>query len=378
MARTALQDWLAALLRSETPGFPTDEDPGDLEQLVTAHGVGSLVHEALADNAVGREVPGHFRVWLKELAMAEAAAELARAEEIKGVLADLRRSGVEMLVIKGTALAYSLYPRPALRPRGDTDLWIRPADRQKVDQVLRKRGYETGLSAGGETAVRQLAYSLHTAKGIAHSLDVHWNLTDSPLLREAFSRDEAVHAALPVPALGEEILTLGHAHALLFACVHRIKHRHSPYYVGSKAQFEPDRLIWLYDLRLLAEALDEPGWRVVLDSAERGRVRAVVADGLAAARQLVGAEIPDWVMSTLTAPGVGEPSSRLLRSGHVGAFFADLASFKPADRVRYLRDVLFPPRAYMREKYANSRAPLAWLYLRRIISGVGKRISGNL
>ena len=36
----------------------------------------------------------------------------------------------EHLVFKGTALAYTCYPEPSLRPRLDTDLLIRRADRE--------------------------------------------------------------------------------------------------------------------------------------------------------------------------------------------------------------------------------------------------------
>ena len=373
----SLEEWLAALLRSEAGPFPANRNGADLESVMLAHGVGSLVHDTFDGADVGRRLPDDVRARLKELALAETAYELVRGQEIREMLAELHAARIPALVMKGTALAYTLYPRPALRPRGDTDLRIRRRDREAADSVLRQRGYVTGPNAGGETAVHQQAYALDR-RGVQHSVDVHWKLANTPLLGEPFPWEEAVSAATPVPELGPDVRQLGYAHAVVFACLHRIKHRHAPYYVGSEARFDPDRLIWLYDIRLLAEALAEPDWRMVLDCAERGRFRAVVADGLMAARRLVGAEIPGWVLEALTAPGAAEPSAKLLTSNQFGAFWADLTAFKGLDRARYLGDVLFPPGAYMREKYAGSRAPLAWLYLRRIFAGIGKRRTGKL
>ena len=57
----------------------------------------------------------------------ESAIELLRKHELVRVLEALARAEVATLLLKGTALAYSLYPAPTLRPRADTDVLISTA-----------------------------------------------------------------------------------------------------------------------------------------------------------------------------------------------------------------------------------------------------------
>jgi len=47
---------------------------------------------------------------------------MARVVELREVLAALAGAGLPVLLLKGAALAYTLYPEPHLRDRSDTDL----------------------------------------------------------------------------------------------------------------------------------------------------------------------------------------------------------------------------------------------------------------
>src|SRR5438093_948502 len=65
---------------------------------------------------------------LRDDAVAAAAVEPTRLEAVREAMSALKQGGAVALIAKGTALAYSLYPSPDLRPRGDTDLLIAAAD----------------------------------------------------------------------------------------------------------------------------------------------------------------------------------------------------------------------------------------------------------
>ncbi len=83
-----------------------------------------LVYErvrALPDDA---EWPFAVRETLARQARDNMAAELARRAQIVSVLDALSADGIRPLLFKGTALAYTLYQAPHLRPRLDTDLFI--------------------------------------------------------------------------------------------------------------------------------------------------------------------------------------------------------------------------------------------------------------
>ena len=66
---------------------------------------------------------------------------------------------------------------------------------------------------------------------------------------------ELLARALPLPALGPHARGPGDVDALLIACMHRATHRHNPYTVNGEDHHDPDRLIWLTDIDLLARRL---------------------------------------------------------------------------------------------------------------------------
>ena len=70
----------------------------------------------------------------------------ARANRLLETLAAtvevLRAAGVEVVALKGAALAFFHYPDPALRPMGDLDLLLRdPGDLARATKVLEKAGW---------------------------------------------------------------------------------------------------------------------------------------------------------------------------------------------------------------------------------------------
>ena len=98
-------------------------------------GLTGLVHEWLRRQEDGW--PVEVRAVIAKAAHAQTATELLRQRQLIAVLDALAVEGIYPVVMKGTALAYSLYESPAARPRADTDLLIR---RDQVDHVRRVLG----------------------------------------------------------------------------------------------------------------------------------------------------------------------------------------------------------------------------------------------
>ena len=73
--------------------------------------------------------------------------------------AALDERGVQALLVKGAALAYSLYPEPWLRPRVDTDILVAHESLGAADRVLRGLGYHAAPAmTTGEFVSHQVAY----------------------------------------------------------------------------------------------------------------------------------------------------------------------------------------------------------------------------
>src|SRR5262245_15477333 len=78
------------------------------------------------------------------------AGELVRAHEVAQVLDALAGRQVYPILLKGTALAYTVYPSASRRPRVDTDLLIARDQIAATRDVLAHRGYVEATMTGGE------------------------------------------------------------------------------------------------------------------------------------------------------------------------------------------------------------------------------------
>ena len=91
--------------------------------------------------------------------------------------------------------------------------------------------------------------------GSSVDVDLHWRSSNSPALARLMDYEEMQARAVPVPSLGPAAFAPCPVHALLFACIHRAGHEHAPMYVDGVAVPVKDRLIWLYDIHLLASKM---------------------------------------------------------------------------------------------------------------------------
>ncbi len=80
-----------------------------------------------------------------------------RAAELREVLAALAGAGLPVLLLKGAALAYTLYPEPHLRERCDTDLLLPSRDEaERAWRVLQTLGYQRPNAVSGDLIVHEL------------------------------------------------------------------------------------------------------------------------------------------------------------------------------------------------------------------------------
>ncbi len=210
-------------------------------------------------------------------------------------------------------------------------------------------------------------------------------MNNSEVLARLFSHAELRARAVPVPAVGGDLGAVAtcRVDALLIACMHREVHRRSPYWVDGVAHFSADRLIWLYDLHLLASALSLAERDELARLARRKGLAAICHDGLARATEVVGAG-PDpgavaELLQALELGGRGETPYTYLRARDLRQQYMNfraLAGFGP--KLRFLRELALPPAAYMRARYGDVRPTwLPWLYLRRVLKGSANRLAGR-
>ncbi len=307
------------------------------------------------------------------------------AGELEEVVTALQHAGVPVIVLKGGALAWTVYADPALRPMTDLDLLVRPEQMAQAGAALAAAGFAlSGPAADPPLPFRQrFGGGLDWQRdrhGRTTRLDVQHHLVGVDFLRSAFpvDTDALWEAALPLPlgVLGTHALRLSPDDMLLHLCLHPALHDG---YAGP--------LLWYTDMDLVIRACAADGqghatspaswtpasWTRFLERAARFRVRTVAAYGLLTARRLLGTPVPDPVITAL-APGLlrhgslrlallrrlvplnaetvlhGTPKPSGLRQLLLHAALMD----RPRDAVGMAREILFPSAEWLTVRYALS------------------------
>jgi hypothetical protein len=357
-----VKNLLAALVLGEAvsarslSGLDADRLRAEAEQ----EGVLPLVAERLRQLG---SAPAALVTTMAGRATREAAADLIREAELRRLVPALAASGAVALIMKGAQLAYSHYPRPDLRPRMDTDILVTPGARPLAHRCLVELGYGPVDQVAGDLVMYQALYVKHRAGTAVHAVDLHWRLANPQRFGGVLTHAELAADAVPIAGLGEQARGLSNPHALLVACVHPIAHH-------PHAQ----RLIWHYDIHLIASRLTADEWESFTSLAIDRRVNTVCRRSLELASHYFGTAVPSRTGTRLnrTASVDAETAAYLSpgrRQIHDAMWdFRALPSW--ADRCRLVCQHLFPSAHYMRDVYApSSGAPLPVLYARRALRG---------
>jgi hypothetical protein len=299
------------------------------------------------------------------------ARELVRAHEIAQILDALAECQVFPILLKGAALAYTVYPSPPMRPRVDTDLLIPRDHLAIVRDVLSRRGYVEPAMSDGELLFGQLPMVRIDAFDVEHVFDIHWKISSQTLFANVLTYDELRADAIPVPALGAHARTASRSHALLLACIHPVMHHRNT-----------DRPIWLYDIDLLVRHLSIEELRWFTRLAVNKAMSSICARQLLMASQRFDTPVPADIMQVLASPRA-EPATVYLRPHrrwHHELLWNVRNLQRWGDRLRLLREIFFPSAKYMLDSYhlgSGGLFLLPALYVHRCAHGVFRILTGR-
>lgn len=362
---------LGSILQGDVVAWPTSADTACQDRFLAAcdmHGVSPLIDHQLSQTRVWQNWPMRLRDALSHHRRAQVALALLRERELIQVLHALAEYGVSPLLMKGAPLAYTHYAAPHLRPRCDTDLLIRQQDIAIIQQLLTDLNYTRLNAISGKLIMHQCTYVKEDQYGVRHACDVHWKISNPYPFSDFLSYDELARCAVVVPALGEHARALAPVQALLLACVHRVAHH-----------YNSERLIWLYDIHLLASGMTHDELAAFVQLAVDRRLRAVCSSSLQLAQQRFATSLPVDFLQALhghehlhaeaaTAHFL-KPKQRRLHS-----LLGDLRALSGwRNKRRLLKEHLLPPAAYLLDRHATTnRAWLPLLYVQRALQGAWK------
>lgn len=377
--RTSVQtidETLAEWLRGECdpPALHGDASCRLLHRM-DLHGLGPM----LALRSAGpRVAPAALHAALRERLIAREMWEAQHRRAVADALTALAGAGARPLVFKGTALAWSLYPRPAARVRGDTDILVAEDEGAAARDALAAAGFRRAPCPGGATLRAAALFRRPDPLDRLHDVDLHWRANNARVISRLFPHAALWERSAPLDGLAPGARRIGHVDALLIACVHRLKHLSGWYRteVNGVPHPTPDSLTWLLDIDLLWRALTAGERRDLRARALAAGLARSLAAGLGAAARHLGTPVPRPVTGDLSA-APASAVDRYLGRGPLARLVMDVAALRrPGMQARFLRELLLPPEGDMRAAFSRRPSePLAALHLRRLARGARDHVA---
>lgn len=365
-ATDSLQKKVAHFLTGEEKEVFSGFSPADTESLLSFiedEGVAPLFCHALKQR---QAVAENLVDYLKGVEIRHAALHMLRQKENAELFAQLSQAGLDFLLLKGQALALTLYPAPHLRTRCDTDLLFRnKADAEKAWEILENRGYKRHNTLDGRFVGFQFSCTRMLNSTTSNTLDIHNQISDYLWLARRFSFDEIAARGKSIPCGGTPVNVPDRVYGLLHACIHRI---------SNKPQGTENRLIWLYDIHLLCQAMTPEEWNTLLILAKKKSLATICREGIDAATGIFSTEVPGQVRESLGIMAAAEKNAFGMHRQRWMLYLQDFWHNRGiTNKAGQIREHLFPSPKYMMAKYQPGRAwHLPYYYAKRLLSGLKK------
>jgi Uncharacterised nucleotidyltransferase len=286
-------------------------------------------------------------------------AALSIERKMLRVTRRLEEAGIRPVILKGPALAHTIYPDPSLRSFGDLDLLVRTEDWRSTCDVLAADGYRRGLPEPHAGFDERFGKAAVHRNGDGIELDLHRTLVLGPF-GLWLHPDELFDHAVPFQLGGRQLLRLDDVDRLIHACLH------------ASLGFRWEQL---WTVRDVAQCALAPGldWEELEERAGRWRVRAVVAHALRTASDLIKVRLPDGASEILEyrAPRTERRALETFLTERRDRGGTAISTLRAIPGVRgkaaYIRALAFPDREFLQARSPEGsyirrwRRPLQWL-----------------
>lgn len=331
-----------------------DFDWNVLHQIVSVEALSPLIYRILRSEDW---LPINVETEWRNAYYQNACRNTLLLRELGKVLQSLADVGVDVIVLKGAALAEKVYGDIAARPMVDLDLLIHPEDLTIVREVVANLGYQLAgveMQSGFNEEFRN--EEIHWKQGLVNvNLDLHWKLLSPVYYQRTFLTDWFWETAILTNISGSPAFILGNEAQIVYLCAHLMLHH------GGNS------LLWLHDIaEAIAFSPTAIDWDLIISKTKAYNLVLSVQQILLRLADEWKAEIPVNVRSQLAIlkPTWEEVRAYSWQNQTMALrLFDDLAGAKNwLTRLRIAWDTLFPSRAYMQQRYVIPHPLLIPLY----------------
>jgi len=202
----------------------TDLDWDYIAKTSCAHGIAPLIYHRLRQSGVISLLPPAAAETLRSSYYGNAARNSLLYEELNKVLKAFREESIDVIALKGAALAETVYLQRALRPMSDIDLLVRKEKLAEVESRLLDIGYGFDEREGTKEWFLEHHYHLVFARQSGITIEIHWHI-QRPTDPSRIAIDGFWERAQPVKIAATEALALSPEDLLLHLCQHAHEHK---------------------------------------------------------------------------------------------------------------------------------------------------------
>ncbi|MCJ7580792.1 MAG: nucleotidyltransferase family protein [Candidatus Aminicenantes bacterium] len=341
-----------------------------------------VYHNLREKEIVSQMIPSGVVEDLQTTFYLDAANNTLLFKELGEILKSLKKCRLEVIVLKGAALATFVYENLALRTMSDVDILVKAEDLLHVDEQLQKLGYSP-LDLSAEDVDFSSAYlttlDYYNPSRKSFPIHVHWHFVNSTVPNDSYTRcivlehiwDEAEKVVIG----GEETLVMSPHHFLIHLSEHALRVRHS---LGKWIYFcDIDAVIHHYEGRV--------DWSRLIHESCEFNLDKMVYISLFFTREFFNTKIPEDVLLKLRPKKIGFGIKIFMSSVRNNTRLSGLSYLVHLsmnrgiiNKVRFLWRTLFPPRKILAQRnYVSPSGSISIYYLKRI-KEVFSRISNIL
>ena len=272
-----------------------------VSKLAHQQGIVPIIYQTLKslNQKLDLEVPKDTIQTLRKTTQTIAFRNTVFAGELFKILQLLEQHNIPVLPFKGPVLASSLYGNLGVRPFGDLDILVMPADFLEAFDLLLDHEFRPVyewhlLDVNLERGFRRRKGEYPLTNGVAF-LDLHQYLTVERFLSARFTFDYLWSRRKTVIIAKSEINTFGEEDLLMYLCIH-----------GSKDCWRG--LKWICDVAEFVRTRPQLDWGKLMQQAEVMGCDRMVLIGLSLAKTLLNVELPPVILESIEK----DPTSQAL------------------------------------------------------------------
>ncbi len=271
------------------------------------HGVAPLLFHHLQEADRARAVPPKILDRLRQAYVRSAFRYRTHSATLADIFPRFRLRGVDLILLKGAALAPAIYRDGALRPYGDIDLLVRSRDVEAARKILGEASFLIAPGLLSEKFSRKYHVNLpfvRAAPPPVH-IELHWRLTDR-FSAAQFDHEDLFARAQSIPLLSGEGTGLSPEDELIYLATHLDNHGYLNRAILAGGDIVPltlhelsgNRLIWFTDLHELIVS-DGFDWSKVLEQASTSQASGPLGVSLRLVRHLLDTPIDQTILQAL-------------------------------------------------------------------------------